>query len=156
MRTTIPIVTSLLTALLVLGAPAAAQRDPGGAAPARIAAGPAGEPVPTTVPIGAYRDRHGRGGGGGIRVHPAPRRVWIPGHYEWVGEEVWVPGWTEVIWVEPVYEWRVFLGCRFRLLVRAGHWSEIHHPGHFETRRVQVWRPGIWSEGIGPRYGPRG
>ena len=73
-------------------------------------------------------------------------RIWVPGCYQTVHERVWVPGRTERVWVEPVFEWRLGpCGSRLRVLVCAGRWQTVHHPGHYETRAVQVWRPGYWT-----------
>lgn len=73
-------------------------------------------------------------------------RVWIPGRYENIHQRVWVPGCSERVWVEPVFELRRdHCGNRFRVLVRAGHWTTVHHPGHYETRTVRVWQPGHWA-----------
>lgn len=82
---------------------------------------------------------HGRGS-------YASSRTWIPGRFETVQQRVWVPGWIERVWIEPTYEWRFgSCGSRFRIQVCAGHWKSVHHPGHYESRRVQVWQPGHWE-----------
>lgn len=73
-------------------------------------------------------------------------RVWVPGHYESREERVWVPGECRRVWVEPIFEWRRdYRGCRQRVLVRAGYWRSIEEPGHYETRRFQVWVEGYWT-----------
>jgi len=73
----------------------------------------------------------------------APRRVWVPGHHETRLEQVWVPGCSERVWVEPVFELRLG-SCRtwIRVEVAPGHWRTVQHPGHYETRAVSVWIPG--------------
>jgi hypothetical protein len=87
-----------------------------------------------------YASRHD----GGYRSH-ATSRVWVPGRYETVHERLWVPGRTERVWVEPSFEWRIGpCGSRLRIQVSAGGWRN-HHPGHYERRAVQVWRPGHWA-----------
>ena len=86
-------------------------------------------------------------------VRPSPcahsysaSRIWVPGHYESVCERVWVQGLNEQVWVDPVFELRLgSCGDAFRVLVSAGHWEAIHHPGHFEDRRRSVWTPGHWE-----------
>jgi hypothetical protein len=79
----------------------------------------------------------------------AASRAWIPGHYETLHERVWVPGWTERIWIEPAFEWRRGpCGARFRVQVCAGYWRSVHHPGHYEIRAIRVWRPGYWAARI--------
>ncbi len=74
-----------------------------------------------------------------------PYRVWTPGHYECRDDRVWVPGVCRRVWVAPVYEWRTdYRGCKFQWLVRDGYWDSVEAPGHYETRRVQVWVEGCW------------
>jgi hypothetical protein len=75
----------------------------------------------------------------------ASRLVWVPGSYATEYRRVWIPGRTERVWVEPVYGVRVG-ACGTRVLIRAGHWKTVHHPGHYETRAVRVHRPGHWAE----------
>jgi len=73
----------------------------------------------------------------------APRRVWVPGHYETRHERVWVPGPCERVWIEPVFELRFdACGRRVRFEVSPGHWRTVQHPGHHEQRAFQVWVPG--------------
>lgn len=79
------------------------------------------------------------------RASYASSRVWIPGRYETVHQRVWVPGWTERVWIDPAFEWRFGpCGSRIRVQVCAGRWKSVHHPGHHETRAVQIWQPGRW------------
>lgn len=73
-------------------------------------------------------------------------RVWIAGRYEVVHRKVWVPGYSERIWIEPIYEETCdAYGNASSILVRAGHYKTIRHPGRYEVRREKVWRPGYWS-----------
>lgn len=103
-------------------------------------------------------DRHG--GRPWIRYrstprHRTPSRQWVPGHYEWTTQRVWIPERYERIWIEPLYEWRTdYSGRRYRVLVRAGYWDDICRPGYYDTRRTQVWRPGHWTypRGYCPPY----
>ena len=75
----------------------------------------------------------------------ARSRVWIPGGTEIVYRRQWVPGRTERVWVAPVYHWSVdSCGRRFRLLVSAGHWKSVCHPGQYVRRAVRVYKPGHW------------
>lgn len=72
-------------------------------------------------------------------------RVWVPGCAQMALEHVWVRGSNERVWVEPV--WSVSLdscGNRVRVLVVAGHWETVFHPGHYEVRPVQKRVPGRW------------
>ena len=82
----------------------------------------------------------------------ATSRVWIPASCETVERRVWVPGCSERVWVEPVFELRIGpCGERFRVLVAAGYWRTLHHAGHYELRPVRVEVPGHW-EARGCRY----
>lgn len=83
---------------------------------------------------------------------PAPvRRLihsghWVPGHYETVERQVWIPGTCEKLWIEPCYETRYdSCGRPYRVLVAAGHWTTVETPGHYEIRCVQVWVEGCWE-----------
>lgn len=78
------------------------------------------------------------------RVQPAPRRVWVPGHFETVRRRVWIPERVERVWVEPTYEFRLVCGIRLRILTRDGHYRRIVHPGHFQSRNEQRWVSGRW------------
>lgn len=93
------------------------------------------------------------GYGPSVRVSPfghyshAPRRVWVPGHFETRCEQVWVPATSERVWVEPVFELRYdTCGNRIRVQVCAGYWTTVHHPGHHETRERRVWISGHYAE----------
>ena len=81
------------------------------------------------------------------RYSHAPRRVWVPGHYETRCEQVWVPAQSERLWGEPVFELRVdACGNRVRVQLCAGYWTTVHHPGRYETREQQVWIPGHYAQ----------
>jgi len=75
------------------------------------------------------------------RIHPPRPRP--SGHYETHVEKVLVqPGYTQRVWVPPVYEtcydrW----GRPTRRLVRPGHYQTVHHPPVYEYREVRVWVP---------------
>lgn len=73
-------------------------------------------------------------------------RRWIAPRCETVTERVWVPGRCERVWVPPEYRdicdpW----GRGSRVLVRAGYWRTIEHPGHWECRTRQIQVPGRWE-----------
>lgn len=71
-----------------------------------------------------------------------PRDYRRAGRYETRTERVWVPGHTERIWVPARYEWRYdSCGRQFRVLVQAGHFRTVCHPGRFERRTTRVWVP---------------
>ncbi|MBL8860709.1 MAG: hypothetical protein JNK02_01755 [Planctomycetes bacterium] len=74
---------------------------------------------------------------------PRPAPPVYGGRWETVVERVWVPGRTERVWVAPVYETRYdACGRPIQVCVRAGWWSTVQHPGHWEERRTKVWRNG--------------
>lgn len=84
---------------------------------------------------------------GGIPVHqPVPHKVWMPGHHTSVRQRVWVPGFTEQVWSGPVYATHCDpFGTAYKVLVEPGHYDAIQHPGHWELKPVQVWKPGHWK-----------
>ena len=98
------------------------------------------------VTAGRYSGAHAYGNRGPVAHRTyASSRVWVPGRYATVEERVWVPGCSERVWVEPVYDLALgHCGTRVRVLLSAGHWKTVHHPGHYETRCVRVYRPGHW------------
>lgn len=74
--------------------------------------------------------------------HPRDVRGQVHGRYVTRYERVWVPGQCERIWVPARYEWRFDpCGRRFQVLVEAGHFRTVQHPGHYERRAVRVWVP---------------
>jgi hypothetical protein len=81
--------------------------------------------------------------GHGHRYH-RPRRVWTPGYYETVAQQVWVPGATRRVWCEPVYDTCHEYGRPVRRCVTAGYWRTIQDQGCYQTRYVRVWRDGCW------------
>lgn len=119
--------------------------------------------------------RETRSGGGAIRVgnqgvsldlHSHGRRgdARIPrgydgGRYEYRNERVWVPGFDQEVWVEPVYEWRYdSCGRRHQVLVCAGYYRTVCVPGRYETRQVKVWVPAprieVRGRDLGRRHSP--
>ncbi len=67
----------------------------------------------------------------------------LPGHYETVQEKVWIPGYTEQVWVPARVEvWYDYYGCRHETVLEPGHYRQVHHPGHYELRARRVWVPG--------------
>ena len=116
----------LIGALALLSAPASAQRSRGG---------PSYSGVSASVHSSAY---------GSYTRSYSSSRVWVPGHYESVSRQVFVPGPTRRVWVEPVHEWRLgALGFRY-VCIRAGYWKTIQLPGRYETRCERVYVPGHW------------
>lgn len=83
-----------------------------------------------------YRDGHRR---------PAPvvHRRWVPGHYETVSKQVWVPGTCEQVWQPAQYEWRYdHCGRRIRVLVRPAGYVTVERPGYWQTVQQTVWVAG--------------
>lgn len=73
-------------------------------------------------------------------------RTWIPGRYETVSYQVFVPGRVEKVWMPAVYENRCGpRGGISKVRVQAGYWKTVRHRGHYDTRYKRVWKPGHWS-----------
>lgn len=91
----------------------------------------------------------GYGGHGGGRPHGYDRRetrVFVPGCYETVAQQVWVPGRVSQVWCEAVYDTCYDpCGRPYRRCVSQGYWKTVQEPGCYETRYVQVWREGYWT-----------
>jgi hypothetical protein len=93
----------------------------------------------------AYGGYSGPGGFHGYK-HPAPRRVWVAGHWALREQKVWVAGRTERVWRPARFETRYdACGIAFSVQVQAGHYETIQHPGSWEWRTQRVWVPGGWS-----------
>jgi hypothetical protein len=89
--------------------------------------------------------RCGSGFGLGFTV-PLCQRCWVPGYYEIRYADVWVPGPSRQVWVEPVYDTcRDPCGNTTRVIVRAGYYQWVQDPGHYETREIRVWVPGHYQ-----------
>lgn len=74
--------------------------------------------------------------------HPRDFRGPSHGRYVTRYERVWVPGRCERVWVPARYEWRFDpCGAQVRVLVEAGHYRTVQHPGRYEQRAVRVWVP---------------
>ncbi len=132
MNARIPIAVATLTAaLLLFGGQAEAQKR---------------RQVTTYGGRGIQRDAGYHQRRAPVRIAPQPRRHWVPGHYEWVDRRIWIPGRTERVWMQPVYEWRYdWCGNQYQVMVRAGYWRDVCHPGHYEWRKERVYRPGYWT-----------
>ncbi len=92
---------------------------------------------------------YGHGGYGGGRHGGYDRcetRVFVPGCYETVAQQVWVPGRVSQVWCEAVYD-TCYDACGrpYRRCVSQGYWKSVQSPGCYETRYVQVWREGYWT-----------
>ena len=76
---------------------------------------------------------------------PCPPKVWVPGHYKPVVQQVWVPGCHQQIWVEPVYQTHYgAYGKPIQVCVSQGHWKQAWVPGHYAPQTVKVFQPGGW------------
>lgn len=74
---------------------------------------------------------------------PVVHRKWVPGHYETVERQVYVPGTCEQVWQPAQYEWRYdHCGNRVRVLVRQAGYVHVERPGYYRTVCEQVWVPG--------------
>ena len=84
--------------------------------------------------------------GPGYVKHYQPKKIWVPAHYETKTEQVWVEGAEQKVWIAPVYGWRYdHCGKPYKVQLEVGHWKCVGSPGHFESRRVQVWVCGRWE-----------
>ncbi len=96
--------------------------------------------------------KHGRHGSIGIQIGypnyaPASCPPQYGGHWETVNDRVWIAGACEQVWIQPVYETRWdSCGRPYQVCVRAGYWSTVQHPGHWEERPRQVWRNAGWGQ----------
>ena len=89
---------------------------------------------------------HGHRARRGPIVPTCAPRAWVPGHYQPVSRDVWVPAITRRVWVAPVIETRCDLwGRHFDVEVAPGHWQDVIEPGHYERRTERVWVPGHWE-----------
>lgn len=93
-----------------------------------------------------YERGYGHGHGHGRGPVGCNDRVWVPGCYETVAQQVWVPGRVRQVWCEAVYD-TCYDACGrpYRRCVSQGYWKTIQEPGCYETRYVQVWREGYWA-----------
>ena len=88
----------------------------------------------------------------------APPRPRASGHsnsgrWENVCERVWVRGAFEEVWVPPLYGTQYDACGRPRqVLVRAGYWTRVERPGHWEERTRRVWRDAAPSWRAHSRY----
>lgn len=76
----------------------------------------------------------------------APRRVYVPGHYQTVTRRVWVPGQLREEYVPATYETRLDpCGRPYNALIRAAHYRTVQDPGYWEDRGQRVWVPARWE-----------
>lgn len=87
------------------------------------------------VSVGIPLGHHGH-------VHSNSCQRLVPGHYEIVREQVFVPGPVRQVWVEPVY--RTVYDCHghpHQEVVAHGHWETIQEPGRYELQDRKIWVP---------------
>ncbi len=76
----------------------------------------------------------------------APKRVWVPGHYELREHQVWFPGNSQEVWRPARFETRFrACGTAFQFQISAGYYETVFTPGRYETRTKRVWCAGRWS-----------
>lgn len=74
-------------------------------------------------------------------------RRWVPAHWETREQRVWVPGHCERVWAPPRYRFGYdSCGRRIEIQIGGGHWRDVQHPGHYETRLVKVWIEAGWQD----------
>lgn len=62
------------------------------------------------------------------------------GYWRTVRTRVWVDGYHDRVWIDPVYEWRYRrCGTRYRHCVRQGCWDRRWIAGHWTYRTERVW-----------------
>jgi len=70
-------------------------------------------------------------------------RKWVPGHYEAVSRQVWVPGVCEQVWQPAEYGWAYDrCGRRVRVLVHPAGYVTVERPGHWTCVQETVWVAG--------------
>lgn len=69
---------------------------------------------------------------------------WIPGHYERYEEQVWIPGETVKVWIEPEYRWENRCGMTVQVFYE-GHYVYNTYPGHYETVCRERWVDGYYQ-----------
>lgn len=76
--------------------------------------------------------------------------AYVPGHYQTRVDRVWVPGYTDKVWVPARYQVSYnACGQRIKTLVSPAHWQYVNRPGYYENRQVQVWVTGSYRCGGG-------
>ncbi|MFC2140175.1 hypothetical protein ACFLQ1_00475 [Candidatus Auribacterota bacterium] len=77
----------------------------------------------------------------------ASANYWVPGHYDAIEEEVWVPEVTCKTWIQPEYAWQWHYGRRIKYLVRDGYYTYQTLPGHYEIQcKGKRWVKGYWTK----------
>lgn len=79
--------------------------------------------------------------------HHGKHCQYVPGRYETVYQQVWVPGYYRTEYVPPVYKHKTVHGVTFTVLVANGYHTNVWVPGHYTTKTYKVWRDGYWACG---------
>lgn len=78
-------------------------------------------------------------------VHTHYCRRYVPGHYDIVREQVWVPGCTHQIYVEAVYRTEFdHFGRAYQVLVTPAHYQTIQDQGRYDWVERKIWIPESW------------
>lgn len=76
-------------------------------------------------------------------VHCAPVPYCAPtGHYELRERQVYVPGYFETVWVDPVFADQRYRFRTIRVCVSAGYYKKVWHAPYYRTECYRVWVPG--------------
>ncbi len=72
-------------------------------------------------------------------------RVWVPGYWSSVREQVWIPATTKKVWYPPVYATQ-FDACRqpYQVMTQAGYYKTVQVPGYYDIQPVRKWVAGTW------------
>ncbi|TDJ74581.1 MAG: hypothetical protein E2O39_04710 [Planctomycetota bacterium] len=82
----------------------------------------------------------------GYRAYASPSCFFVPGRYETVKEQVWVPGHSLRVWIQPEFHvWTDHHGVLQRNRIAGGVWQTVPGHGHWKTLHKQVWVPGNWQ-----------
>lgn len=83
------------------------------------------------------------------RCEPAP--LWVPGHYEVISRQVWIPGCIRQEYVPPVFEerqWRDYCGRLHieRIQISPATWRTVEAPGRWQSVSERAWIEGAWRK----------
>jgi hypothetical protein len=84
-------------------------------------------------------------------IHCAPKPIWIPGHYQIVERQVFVPGCTRKVFVPATYEnrvWRDYCGQIqvVRVQTCPATWRIVQDPGRWQCVAERIWIEGSWTK----------
>lgn len=90
------------------------------------------------------------GGGHHGHVHTSSCQRYVPGHYEMVREQAWVPGVARHVWVHPTYRTEYdHCGRAYQVQVTNGYYETVSDPGRYEWVERKVWVHEQWSRTCG-------